>query len=158
MLKQYQQIRRKQRHYIEKYQQIQRKPASSGLTAGKTSLPSSSTTSVFFTSWEKKSNWTDAKAVKWIWDLYPHNFRTNIMHLTVPFPSSPIWRRVWGSQQLDKRSQLENLPQPDQHHVDQHDSHDIVKILSMIFIVFYLINIKNRILLKYFLLFSISIK
>ena len=78
-----------------------------------------------------------AKAVKWNWDLYPHNFRTNIMHLTVPFPSSPIWRRVWGSQQLDMRSQLENLPQPDQHHVDQHESHDIVKILSIIALVFY---------------------
>ena len=57
------------------------------------------------------------------------------MYVTVPFPSSPIWRRVWGSQQLDKRSQLENLPQPDQHHVDQHESHDIAKILFIIFIV-----------------------
>ena len=33
------------------------------------------------------------------------------------------------------RSQLENLPQPDHHHVDQRESHDIVKILSIIFIV-----------------------
>ena len=134
-LKKYQQIQRKQRHYIEKYQQIQTKTCIFRVDRrqDKPSLLLNQV-SLLHKLGEEKLLILITKAVKKNRDLYPRNFRTNIMHLTVPFPSSPIWRRVWGSQQLDKRSQLENLPQPDQHHVDQHESHDIVKILSIVFL------------------------
>ena len=57
------------------------------------------------------------------------------------------------------RSQLENLPQPDHQHIDQHESNDIVKMLSMIFIVFYLINIEiHNIVQILSIIFLFSIK